>query len=280
MLAALVIVFREALEAGLVIGVVLAATQGVAGRGRWIGLGLAAGVAGACIVAAFAGRIGAAFEGAGQEALNAGILLVAVAMLAWHNAWMARHGREWSARLKQVGREVQAGTRPLAALGVVCGMAVLREGSEVALFLSGVALTGGASALSIVTGGLLGILLGALASVLLYAGLISLPVRHLFTALTALITLVAAGLAAQAVSFLQQGGWIQILSDPVWDTSNILSQDGVVGRVLHTLIGYSDRPSGLDLVAYGVTVLLMVLLMRVARQGAAPGGGLPVTGAA
>jgi high-affinity iron transporter len=275
MLAALIIVFREVFEAGLVVGVVLAATRDIAGRGFWIALGLVGGVAGACGVAAFAGQIARLFEGSGQEALNAFVLLVAVAMLCWHNAWMASHGRELARNLKAVGRDIAEGRRPLAALAIVCGVAVLREGSEVVLFLYGVAAGGSATAIDIVLGGALGILAGSLVSALLYLGLIAIPMRYLFSTLTILISLLAAGLAAQAVSFLQQGGWLEIWSNPVWDTSAVLLQDSIVGRILHTLIGYMDQPTGMALVAYGATILMMLALTQAAaaksgRQRRAP----------
>jgi high-affinity iron transporter len=55
MLGALIIVFREVIEAGLIVGIVMAATQGVTGRGRWVAIGISAGVLGAAVVAAFAG---------------------------------------------------------------------------------------------------------------------------------------------------------------------------------------------------------------------------------
>jgi high-affinity iron transporter len=264
MLAALIIVFREVFEAGLVVGVVLAATRGIAGRGFWIALGLVGGIVGACGVAGFARQIAKLFEGSGQEALNAFVLLVAVAMLCWHNAWMASHGRELARNLKAVGRDIAEGRRPLAALAIVCGVAVLREGSEVVLFLYGVAAGGSATALDIVLGGALGILAGSLVAALLYLGLIAIPLRYLFSALTILISLLAAGLAAQAVSFLQQGGWLEIWSNPVWDTSAILLQDSLVGRILHTLIGYMDQPTGMALVAYGATILVMLALTQAA----------------
>jgi high-affinity iron transporter len=264
-LAALVIVFREVIEAGLVVGVVLAATRGIPGRGLWITIGLVGGLAGACLVAAFAGQIAALFEGSGQETLNAAVLLVAVVMLAWHNAWMASHGRELASNLKAVGRDVAEGRRPLTALAVVCGVAVLREGSEVVLFLYGVAAAGGVTALDIIVGGVLGVVAGGLVSALLYLGLIAIPLRYLFGVLTTLITLLAAGLAAQAVNFLQQGGWLQVWSDPVWNSSGILSQDSLVGRVLHTLIGYADQPTAMELVAYAIVLLVMLALMRAAN---------------
>src|SRR5437879_3208254 len=153
-LGALVIVFREVLEAGLIIGIVLAATRGLPGRARWVGLGILAGVAGAGIVALFAEGIANAFEGSGQELLNASVLGAAVVMLMWHNAWMARHGREMAAEMNAVGKAVTTGQRPLTALAVVVGLAVLREGSEVVLFLYGVVATG-TSASSLLVGGVL-----------------------------------------------------------------------------------------------------------------------------
>ena len=70
MLAALIIVFREMIEAGLIVGIVLAAARGVAGRGRMVAGGVAAGVLGACLLAVFAGRIAGLFEGSGQEVLR------------------------------------------------------------------------------------------------------------------------------------------------------------------------------------------------------------------
>ena len=145
MLAALLIVLREVLEAGLVVGIVMAATRGVPGRGPMVGLGIGGGVLGACVVAAFASRISGLFAGGGQEVFNAAVLGLAVVMLAWHNTWMAQHGREIAAEMRAVGRDVASGSRPLTALAVVVGVAVLREGSEVALFLYGVAVQGGST---------------------------------------------------------------------------------------------------------------------------------------
>src|SRR6476619_2659053 len=142
MLATLLIVFREVIEAGLIVSIVLAATKGVPGRRLWVGYGVIGGVAGACLVAAFAGEIAPLFEGSGQELFNASILLLAVVMLTWHNVWMASHGRDMARELKAAGHEVTTGKRTLAALGVVVGVAVLREGSEVVLFLYGIAAQG------------------------------------------------------------------------------------------------------------------------------------------
>lgn len=263
MLGALVIVFREVLEAGLIIGIVLAATRGVPDRGAWVGLGVGLGALGAGIIALFAEAISGAFEGSGQELLNASVLGAAVVMLMWHNAWMARHGREMAAQIGAVGEAVMAGRRPMTALAVVVGLAVLREGSEVVLFLYGV-VAAGTSASSLFIGGALGLAAGAAFTALTYYGLLSIPARHIFTVTTVLIALLAAGMAAQAVQFLDAAGLIDVLGNRLWDTSGWLPQDGIIGRLLHTLVGYTDRPTELQLIAYLATLAAMAALTWVA----------------
>jgi high-affinity iron transporter len=262
-LATLVIVLREIVEAGLIVGIVLAASKGVRGRSWWVGYGVIGGTFGACIVALFAGQLGALFEGSGQDLFNAAILLLAVTMLTWHNVWMASHGRAMAREMREVGAAVASGERPLFALSIVVGVAVLREGSEIVLFLYGIAAAGGASTGSMMAGGALGLLAGVAVSALMYFGLLAIPAHRLFTVTSGLITLLAAGLAAQAVVFLQQAGYIDMLTRTVWNSSAILSQDSIPGRLLHTLIGYSDRPNGAQLLVYIATVLVIVVLMKV-----------------
>src|SRR5471032_47866 len=264
MLGALIIVFREVIEAGLIVGIVMAATRGVAGRGRWISIGIGSGVLGAAIVALFAGAISQMFEGSGQELFNASVLGVAVVMLMWHNAWMARHGREIAAEMKSIGTAVSEGAKPLTALAIVVGLAVLREGSEVVLFLYGI-FASGTSGSSLLIGGLLGIAAGAAFTGLTYFGLLAIPTRYIFSVTSWLIALLAAGMAAQSVQFLNNAGFAEVLGRTVWDTSWLLSEGSLFGRLLHTLIGYTERPTELQLMVYIGTLFAMFLLMRFAR---------------
>jgi high-affinity iron transporter len=275
MLSSLIIVFREVIEAGLIVGIVLAATQGVLRRTLWVGYGVAGGVAGACMVAMFADQIGSLFEGSGQELFNAAVLTLAVGMLTWHNVWMSGHGRQMATDMKGVGAEVAAGERSLAALAIVVGIAVLREGSEVVLFLYGNALQGGVTAASMMAGGALGLLGGAAVSALIYLGLLAIPPGRLFDATAGLITLLAAGMAAQAVNWLQQSGHFEYLTMPLWNTSWLLSEDSIAGRLLHTLIGYTDQPNGAQLIVYVATILMIVGLMRWEHGRRAAGNAVP-----
>jgi high-affinity iron transporter len=263
MLAALLIVFREVFEAGLVVGIVMAVTAGVPGRAFWIGSGVIAGVLGACVVALFTGGLSELFGGNGQEVFNAGILAFAVLMLTWHNVWMARHGRELVAELRAAGEAVVAGSKSLLALAIVVAIAVLREGSEVVLFLYGVAAAQGGANWAMAAGGVAGLLLGATVCLLTYLGLATIPTRYLFSVTSALIALLAAGMAAQAIAFLEQANIVTALDETVWDTSWILSDSSFLGRTLHTLIGYVDQPTAMQVVVYAMTLFIIVVLMRL-----------------
>jgi high-affinity iron transporter len=275
MLAALLIVFREVIEAGLVVGIVLAATKGVRRRGWWVGGGVAAGVIAACVVAGFAGQLAAAFAGSGQELFNAAILLTAVAMLTWHNVWMSSHGRAIAGQMRALGAAVAMGRRPLAALAVVVGVAVLREGAEVVLFLYGIAAQGGTSTATMLVGGALGVVAGAGVSGLMYGGLLVIPASRLFSVTCGLITLLAAGMASQAVAFLQQGGYAVVLSDPLWDSAWLLPNDSPMGSLLHALVGYTDTPTGMQAAIYLAVILIMSSLMRLVRSAPAAAGKGP-----
>jgi high-affinity iron transporter len=262
-LAALIIVFREVFEAGLIIGIVLAVTGSVPHRNRWIVGGVLAGALAACVVAAFAGALSQLFAGMGQELFNAAILSVAVMMLTWHNVWMARHGREMAGEMRAVGQAVADGSKSLLALAVVVGVAVLREGSEVALFLYGIIASDGGSALSLAIGGIIGLALGAAVCLLTYFGLMRIPPRALFAPTTVLITLLAAGMAAQAVAFLERANWLTSLDTVVWDSGWLLSDKSIAGRAMHTLIGYTDQPTEMQLLVYVAILLVTVVLMRL-----------------
>jgi high-affinity iron transporter len=265
-LATAIIMFREVLEAALIIAIVLGASRGIVGRGRWVATGIGLGLLGASIVAILAAEISSAFSGNGQAILDAGILLSAVAMLTWHNVWMSAHGRQLAAELSAVGADVQTGKRPLAALLVITLVAVMREGSEAVLFLWAIA-AGGAQNANMVMGGAGGVVVGVLVGLLLYHGLLRIPARHFFSITSWLILLLASGLAAQAAGFLNQAGLLPALGNTVWNTSHILSQTSLTGQFLHILVGYVARPSGIQLVFYVGTLLTILLLMRSKNGG-------------
>ena len=273
MLPTALIVFREVFEAALVVGIVLAASQGVPRRGAWVGAGIAGGIAGATLIAAFAEQIASALAGVGQELFNAAVLFTAVAMLGWHNVWMGRHGRELAVEAGDVGKLVRSGARPLHALAAVVGLAVLREGSELVLFLYSIIAANSTNAVSFGLGFALGVAAGVGVGALLYFGLLRIPLKHLFIVTSWLILLLAAGMAAQGAAFLVQADVLPPLGNDVWDTSWLLSEHSILGQVLHALVGYVSQPSGIQIVFYAATLLVIGTLMR--RVGSGDAGQRP-----
>jgi high-affinity iron transporter len=187
-------------------------------------------------------------------------------MLTWHVVWMANHAREMTARLKQLGHAVTVGRESVLVLSIAVGAAVMREGSEVVLFLAGILMQGASNTATLALGSLGGLLLGAAVSAVVYSGLMVVPLKRVFTVTGVLVTLLAAGLAAEAVRQLSNAGLINVLDGTLWDTSWVLGEDSWPGRVLHVLIGYRDRPNGIEVLAYVATVATIFLLAHRVHQ--------------
>lgn len=266
MFATAVIVFREVLEAAILIGIVAAATQSIPGRNRWLGAGLFAGLCGAGLIAAFTDVIGAMASGIGQELFNAIVLGAAVLMLAWHNIWMASHGAELAASARAVGQAIRNGQQECSVLLVVVGLAVLREGSETVLFLSGIAANEGSSTSTMLLGGGIGMVLGIAVGYTIYAGLLRIPMRWFFNATGLLVLLLAAGMASHAARFLIQADVLPSLAAPLWDTSEVLPETSILGMLLQSLIGYDARPAGMQMVFYISVFLIISTGMKLANR--------------
>jgi len=262
MITSFIIVFREVLEASLVVGIVAAAVKGLPHRGRWVGLGVAIGVAGAAAVAAGIGEISRFANGSGQEIFDAGVLFGAGLMLAWHNIWMAQHGREMATRLKTLGGDVISGRESLFMLVGVTALAVMREGSEVALFLYGIA-AGGTGDASLAGGSLIGLAAGIATGFVLFAGLSRIPLKRLFQVSGWSILFIAAGMIARGAQFLVQGGFLPPLVERVWNSSSVISGNGLLGRSLGALVGYTPTPSLLQILVWSGTFAAIGALMLV-----------------
>lgn len=265
MIGSFVIVFREILEAALVIGIVAAAVKGLPHRGRWVSLGVGMGIAGAAVVAAGIGVIAEFAHGTGQELFEACVLFAAGLMLAWHNIYMAQHGRELTQRLKSVGVEVMAGRASITMLLGVTALAVMREGSEIALFLYGIA-AGGASDLNLLGGSAIGLVAGVVVGFVLFAGLSRIPVKRLFQVSGWIILFIAAGMIARGAQFLIQAGYLPPLVTAVWDSSAVIPGNGILGRALAALAGYTPAPSLMQIL-FWVASFVGIGAMMLGKSG-------------
>jgi len=266
MLGTAIIIFREVLEAALIIGILAAATRTISGTRRWLAAGVIVGLIGSALVAASTDAIGELANGIGQELFNAIVLGIAVLMLAWHNIWMSSHGKALALSASAVGNNIREGRSECSALFIIVGLAVLREGSESVLFLYGIAASGENGQSGMLLGGLVGALAGVIVGYGIYAGLVRLPVRWFFNATSLLVLLLAASMASQAAHFLIQADLLPSLATPLWDTSAVLPEKSALGMVLHTLIGYESHPAGMQLVFYIVALIAIGTGMHLASD--------------
>lgn len=266
MLSSAIVVFREVFEIVLIVGIILAATKDMPGRMRPILLGVFGGVLGAVMIAVFTDKISSLAQGVGQEYFNAGVLFTAAAFIGWTVLWMKKNARHMKKHFTDVGNAVTSGKAPLMALATIIALAILREGAEIVLFTYGM-LASGQSPLSIGIGGAMGMIGGVVVGTMLYLGLINLSLKVFFQVTSALLVLLVAGMMSQAFGFLVSAGAFEGLSQTVWDSSFLLNDDGLIGKSLGTLVGYTSHPTAIQLIAYLLTLAFMVFTMdRVTKQ--------------
>ena len=251
------IVFREILEVALVLSILLAATTNLQGRGKWLTLGLLLGTGGSLIVAYFTEQISVLAEGMGQEVFNASVLLIAASLIGFTVVWMNTHAKQMAAHVKEVGKAVREGTKPLYMLTVVVGLGMLREGSEIALLSHGI-LASGVAVGHVLLGGLAGLIAGMLVGFGIYKGIIRAATKHLFRISSYLLIALCAGMVTQALGLFAAADMLPTLVPTVWDTSGLVSESSILGQALHAMVGYTARPSGIQLLGYFLTCLVLV----------------------
>lgn len=249
MLPSLILSLREGLEIALIVGIVLGALRRTNRSNQsvviWGGVLVAAVIS--LAAALFMQRIGASLEGKAEPIFEGITLLVAAGVLTWMIFWMQSQSRH-------IKGELEAGVRRATlkngswALFMLAFVAVLREGVELALFLTAAAMT--TNSLQTIVGALLGLSLAALLGWALFASMIRLDLRRFFQVTGILLIFFAAGLVAQAVHEFNEAGWIPPLIEHVWDTNSVINESSLVGQVLKTLFGYNGNPSLTEVIAY------------------------------
>jgi high-affinity iron transporter len=270
MFGSAIIVFRESLEAALLIGIIAASTRGLALRDRWLSIGIGAGILGSIVVAGLTESIAEMAGGAGQELFKAGVLGIAILMIGWHNVWMASHSKEMAGKAKSIGSEIRNGAQELSAIGIAIALTVLREGSEAALFIQGMLASTPNSTGIVLLGALLGLIAGTSLGVVTYFGLLRIPLRRFFSVTNTLLLLLSAGLASQMAKFLIQADIIPSLATPIWDTSWILPVGSTLGSAFYILLGYEDKPSAMQAIFYITTFVCIAAGTSWVRRRSTP----------
>ncbi|MCX7616981.1 FTR1 family protein [Tepidiforma sp.] len=266
MVYALLITFREGLEAALIIGIVLSylrrADPRASARPVWLGAGLAGGLSLGAAVALEV--LAVELPGRWQDAIEGFAMLLAAAVLTWMLAWMRRQSATIGHELRQrVDRALDAGTG--FALGLLAFTAVGREGLETALFLFGGSGRAESAALYW-TGAFAGLALAAAVGAAIYRGAKSLPLRAFFDVSAVALVVLAAGMIPNALKELHEAGFIAALGPRLWDTYTLLPDNYGPGRFLGTLLGYDASPFAGQVIAYAAYLLIaVVVFIRAGR---------------
>ena len=231
LLDAVIIVLRETLEAGVLVSVLLTiGNQHQLGQ-RWLILAFMAGLAGALIYARNMGVVSNWFEYVGQEVLN-GIIQYSVYLCLLFICLLV------SSRSSVKSRVLMG----LLTLTVV--LALIREATEIMIFFSG--FIGNSEALSkAVTSGFIGLMIGLSVGALCYFSIMSLKFRWIKPAQVFVLSLVGAGMVAQATQLLIQADWLPSLA-PLWDTRNILPEASIPGQLAYAIFGYEATPTPIE----------------------------------
>ncbi len=267
MIAALLLAFREGLEAALILGIVLGVLRRVGRRDQkkivWLGAGMAGLLSLGTGVGLYA--LGISFEGRAEEVFEGLAMLLAAGVLTWMIFWMDRQGRHVQAELERDVRRAAMGGGTWAIFSLAF-LAVLREGIELALFLTAATFTVTAAATLI--GGLLGLGLAALAGWLIFATTARLDVRTFFRLTSIVLIVFAAGLVAHGIHELNEAGIVPAVVEHVWDINPVLDENSSGGLILKTLLGYNGNPSLTEGAAYFCYWVVVLLALRRRRTKA------------
>lgn len=258
-----IVIFRECLEIAILLGIILAVTSGIKNSRTYVILGSIIGIAGASLLAFFARNISVAFSGLGDEIFNVIIIFMTVIVICWTVFWMKGEARRMKDSLGELTDKITEGTASLYMLALVVATTIFREGTEVILFVYSIASSENLDVDNYIIGLGVGAALGLLVGSSIYIGLVKLAGSYIFKLSSFLLTIIAAGLSAQAAGLLNSTGMVIFLSDEVWDSSWFVADNSIAGKCINVLTGYIARPTGLQILAYLATIVLILALVKI-----------------
>ncbi len=272
MLANYLIGLREGLEAGLIVGILLAYLGKIGRtdlRGRlWIGIGIAVTISLAVGALLTWGPYAMTFQA--QEILGGVLSLVAVAMVTWMIFWMGTHGRTLSGELR--GRVDQAIAGSAWALVLLGALSVGREGVETALFVWA-NVSGGSDPVLGTLGALAGIATAIVISWGISKGLVRFNLGTFFTWTGLFLILVAAGVLSYGIGDLQEASVIPGWGTPAYDLTAVVPAGGWLDSLLGGIFNFSPQPTWAQVigwVAYVAVTMSCYLVMLKRRHAPKP----------
>lgn len=265
MLATAIIVFREMLEICLILGIISAALDNLKNKKLLLLSGI---IGGTCLSAVFAltmTYINGLFDGNGQEILKIIILSTSIIFINLTIIWISKHRKELHSKINNATQKLINKEINIISLVIVIVFIISREGMEIILFLSGI-YSAGSTATDLVLGSIIGAASGISLGLLLYNGLLKLNMKHFFSVINIMLILLAAGMASQLANYLNSVDLIEVLSTQIWDSSWIVNENGLIGKILHSMFGYSSKPTGLQAIFYVTSIAITSMLLMKSKR--------------
>ena len=274
MLPTYLLSLREGLEAALIIGIVLGALSKIRRNDLspavWLGTLSAVGIS--ILTAVLLTTFGMSLEDKAEQIFEGVTMLIAAGILTWMIFWMSKQARFLKGELEAGVNKAAASTGKRAAFWLAF-VAVVREGVELALFITAAFFAGDQSQMTTniiqtLAGTILGLGTAALLGWTLFATTVRLDLRRFFQVTGILLILFAAGLVAHGVHEFNEVGWIPAVVEHIWDVNIILDENSLVGQLLRTLFGYNGNPSLTEMIAYFAYLVVVSIFWR--RDNIAP----------
>jgi high-affinity iron transporter len=265
MITSLVLSLREGVEAALIIGIVLGALRRT-GRSD-LNRSLWAGVVSASMVSLLAALllrlVDRELVGTAEQIFEGVTFLLAAGVLTWMIFWMRRQSGNIKSNLEGKVSRASLGHGG-GALYFLAFIAVLREGIELALYLTASSLT--TSAIQTILGASIGLVGAGLLGYMIYSSTLRLNLQRFFQVTSVILILFAAGLIAHSVAEFNEAGIIPAVISPIWNLNPLLNDQSIVGLVLSTLFGYHGSPSLTEVMSYGVYILAAMFIFIKPRN--------------
>jgi high-affinity iron transporter len=259
---------REGLEAALIIGIVLGAVSKIRRKdlAPAVWLGTLSAVIISILTAIILTSFGMSLEERAEQIFEGVTMLIAAGILTWMIFWMGKQARFLKSELEDGVNKAAASTGKRAVFWLAF-MAVVREGVELAIFITAAFFAGGedqvtTNIIQTLAGTILGLGTAVLLGYTIFATSLRLDLRRFFQVTGILLILFAAGLVAHGVHEFNEVGWIPSVVEHVWDVNMILDENSIAGQLLKTLFGYNGNPSLTEMIAYFVYIAVVTVFWR------------------
>jgi high-affinity iron transporter len=257
-----IVVFRECLEIALLLGVITAATRHIDKSRHYIVMGALLGIILSSFFAFFTQSLSLMFDGYGDEIFDSCIILLTAAIISWTAIWMQGYTKKIKKNLGELSNKISSGVASHFMLVAVVSATILREGAEIILFIYSVSSAENIKPDDYLLGLGIGGLLGLVTGVVLYMGLIKIAGKYIFKISTILLIIIAAGLTSQAAGILTSSGIIEIYNEPLWDSSWLIDDRSIFGKILNIITGYDSKPNVMQIIFYTGTILINILMIK------------------